>query len=271
MSAVAETQQSRPAVALSIAGSDSCGGAGIQADLRTFAAFGVHGATALTAITAQNTEAVSDVRTLDPPFVAAQVDACLEDLPVAAIKTGMLADADIVTAVADRLETVARRVPLVVDPVMIATAGARLLDQQAVGALVERLLPLATLVTPNLPEAAALTGAKTESDPEALGRRLLETGATAVLVKGGHAAGAVCTDVLVTRSEVASFEWTRAAGAYHGTGCAWAAAVTALLALGHPLDRAVQTAGSWLQQQIRGAFRPERGELGMLPFTAGPD
>lgn len=274
MSDVAQKQHHRgtpPAVALTIAGSDSGGGAGIQADLKTFAAFGVFGASAITAVTAQNTLAVGDVRILDAGFVGGQIRACVDDLPIAAIKTGMLADADIVRRAAVELETLARRdgetVALIVDPVMIATSGARLLDDNAVATLVDELLPRAALVTPNLPEAAALTGCTADTDAETLGKRLLETGAGAALVKGGHASGETCRDLLVTRDSATVFEWPRAAGRYHGTGCAYAAAIAALVARGVPLERAVERAGHWLQQQIAAAFSPERGASLILPFT----
>jgi len=274
MKHVAEKQQTshRPPVAMTIAGSDSCGGAGIQADLKTFAALGVFGASALTAVTAQNTAAVSGVSTMDAQFVGAQVAACFADLPIGAVKTGMLADARITHAVVAELERTREiqgtRIPLIVDPVMIATSGASLLDERAIATLWQELLPLATLVTPNLPEAAALTGRPEDTDPETLGALLLESGVGAVLVKGGHARGETCRDLLVVPGAATAFDWPRAAGEYHGTGCALSAAITALCARGLSLETAVSRAGAWLQQQIRGAFRPLHGRLGMLPFTA---
>ena len=277
MNFVAEKQQAgrRPPVAMTIAGSDSCGGAGIQADLKTFAALGVFGASALTAITAQNTAAVSGVSVLDPDFVGQQIAACFADLPIAAIKTGMLANAEIARAVVEEIgrtrEIAGNRVPLIVDPVMIATSGASLLDDRAIATVWEELLPLATLVTPNLPEAAALTGRPVDTDPETLGALLLESGVAAVLVKGGHAKGETCRDLLVVPGASTAFDWPRIAGEFHGTGCAYSAAITALCARGHSLEVAISKSGAWLQQQIRGAFRPLHGSLGMLPFTGEDD
>lgn len=261
----------RPPVAMTIAGSDSCGGAGIQADLKTFAAMGVFGASAVTAVTAQNTAEVSRVKTLDAAFVGEQVAACFADLPIGAVKTGMLANAGIARAVVAEIEraraSAGTRTPLIVDPVMIATSGASLLDDRAIATLWGELLPLATLVTPNLPEAAALTGRSEDTDPETLGALLLESGVGAVLIKGGHAKGETCRDLLVTSDATVAFDWPRAAGEYHGTGCAYSAAITALCARGFSLEAAVSKSGAWLQQQIRGAFRPLQGNLGLLQFT----
>ena len=273
MNHVAEKQQlgKRPPVAMTIAGSDSCGGAGIQADLKTFSAFGVFGASAVTAVTAQNTAAVSGVSTMTAGFVGRQLAACFADLPVAAVKTGMLANTEITQAVVREIgrmrEVSDTPVPLIVDPVMIATSGASLLDEKATAALWAELLPLATLVTPNLPEAAALTGRPEDTDPETLGALVLESGAGAVLIKGGHARGETCRDLLVVPGAATAFDWPRAAGEFHGTGCAYSAAITALCARGHSLEVAISKAGSWLQRQIRGAFRPLHGSLGLLPFT----
>lgn len=273
MNSVAEKQHGtrRPPVAMTIAGSDSCGGAGIQADLKTFAAMGVFGASAVTAVTAQNTADVSRVSAMDADLVGAQVAACFMDLPIGAVKTGMLANAEITRAVVQQLERArarsGARVPLIVDPVMIATSGASLLDDRAIATLLEDLIPLATLVTPNLPEAAALTGRSVDTDPETLGALLLQSGVGAVLVKGGHAIGETCRDLLVVSDGVTAFDWPRAAGEYHGTGCAYAAAITALCARGFTLEAAVSKSGAWLQKQIRGAFRPLHGNLGILPFT----
>lgn len=277
MGNVAEKQQigRRPPVALTVAGSDSCGGAGIQADLKSFAALGVFGASAVTAITAQNTAAVSGVSIMDPDFVGQQIAACFADLPIGAIKTGMLANAEIARAVVREIErtcgTAGRRMPLIVDPVMIATSGASLVDDRAIATIWEKLLPLATLVTPNLPEAAALTGRPEDTDPETLGALLLESGAGAVLVKGGHAKGKTCRDLLVVPGAATAFDWPRVDGEFHGTGCAYSAAITAFCACGHSLEVAISKAGEWLQQQIRGAFRPLHGSLGILPFTPEDD
>jgi hydroxymethylpyrimidine/phosphomethylpyrimidine kinase len=236
-------------VALTIAGSDSSGGAGIQADLKTFSAFGVYGACAVTALTAQNTVGVHGVHPVPPAFVVAQIDAVLSDLAVGAIKTGMLASAAIVEAVALRL-LACREVPLVVDPVMIATSGDSLLAPEAIGALRKRLIPLATLITPNIPEAAALLGqpeAVSEAQAADQARALLTLGCMAVLLKGGHGSGAQSTDVLATGDGVVAFVRPRVAtSATHGTGCTLSAAIAALLASGATLETAVERAKSYV-------------------------
>ncbi|MEM7053196.1 MAG: bifunctional hydroxymethylpyrimidine kinase/phosphomethylpyrimidine kinase [Pseudomonadota bacterium] len=254
--------------ALTIAGSDSSGGAGIQADLKAFQAFNVFGATALTAITAQNTSAVYDVQSLRDTILAAQIRACIEDLPIGAIKTGMLANAALIQATADTLRECAADIPLVLDPVMVATSGARLLDIEAEQLLIEQLLPRAALVTPNLPEAAVMTGLQVDSDPLVVAEKLIELGAKAVLLKGGHGSETICTDWLVSSAGQLSFDWPRRAGQFHGTGCAFSAAITALLAKGESLQAAVSAAGLWLQQQIGSARKPLRGDLWVLPFSA---
>lgn len=271
VNSVAEIQRfaAAPPVALTIAGSDSSGGAGIQADLRAFDAFGVFGCSALTAITAQNTLAVTRVEVLDPTLVAAQIEACLSDLPVAAIKTGMLAGATTIEAVAGTLSTGARgadRPTLVVDPVMIATSGARLLDEDAIELLKTRLLPLAVLVTPNLHEAAALTGLGIDDEPRELGRALLRTGVRAVLVKGGHGRAPQSCDWLIRPGDERPFRRDRVPGTFHGTGCALSAAIAAGLARGADLDAAVEQARDWLHGRIEHAFQPLSGALGVLPF-----
>ena len=271
LSSVADSPQSCaeawPA-ALTIAGSDSSGGAGIQADLKTFQAFGVFGASAITAITAQNTVSVYDVQALGADIVSIQIKACIEDLPIGAIKTGMLANTELIEATADTLEAYASDIPLVLDPVMVATSGSRLLDIEAERLLAQRLLPQATLVTPNLPEASVMTGLPVGSDPLQLADKLLELGARAVLLKGGHGDEAICTDWLVSADGQLSVNWPRRTGNFHGTGCAFAAAIAALTAKGHTLQQAVSDAGLWLQQQIAAARKPQKGELYVLPFAA---
>jgi hydroxymethylpyrimidine/phosphomethylpyrimidine kinase len=241
-------------VALSIAGSDPSGGAGIQADLGTFAAFGVRGATVITALTAQNTAGVRDVAAVDAAFVVRQLDAVLDDLDVRAAKTGMLHRAEVVTAIAERLA--ARPLPaLVIDPVVVATSGATLLEPAAVDLLRDRLLPLATLVTPNLREAAALTGrAVTDrAGMAAAARALVALGARAALVTGGHLAGEP-VDVLCDGSTVREIPGRRVpVGATHGTGCALSAAVTAGLAQGRPLEEAIADAKRWLTRALGSA------------------
>jgi hydroxymethylpyrimidine/phosphomethylpyrimidine kinase len=249
--------------ALSIAGSDSGGGAGVQADLLSFAAFGVHGCTALTALTAQSTVEVRAVHPVPPAFVRAQVETVLADLPVRAIKTGMLLDLGIVREVA-RLAA-EHPGPWVVDPVMVASSGARLLEPEAERALAVELLPRAHLVTPNLDEAGVLLGAVPRRVPEMIeaGRRLVGLGARAALVKGGHLEGAP-TDVLVdgagAAERVVVLEGRRIdTRATHGTGCSYAAAITAGLALGAPLEAAVRTAHAWLAAAIASARPIGRG------------
>jgi hydroxymethylpyrimidine/phosphomethylpyrimidine kinase len=247
-------------VALTIAGSDSGGGAGIQADLRTFAAHGVHGTSALTAVTAQNSVGVLAWTALAPDLVAAQIEAVATDMPVAAAKTGMLATAEIVAAVA---ATVARlRVsPLVVDPVMVAKSGDRLLDAAAERAYVERLLPLATLVTPNLLEAAALVGrpVRDVAEMREAARALHARGARAVLVKGGALAGDA-TDVFFDGAALVELPGPRVdTRNVHGTGCTLSAAICARLALGAPLLDAVRGAKDYLAEGLRRSFAVGKG------------
>ena len=241
-------------IALTIAGSDSSGGAGVQADLKTFHTFGVYGASVITAVTAQSTRGVTGVETLSPDFVVAQLDAVLGDLDVAAIKTGMLATRAIVERVADRLRETAGRVPLVVDPVMVATSGDALLAPDAVEAYVRMLFPHARLVTPNLPEIARLTGQPVATTPDAMiaqGRILIDRGAPAVLVKGGHLTGADATDVLVTAGEVQVFPGRRIDTPHtHGTGCSLSAAIAAGLARGTRLTEAIEQAKAWLTRAL---------------------
>jgi hydroxymethylpyrimidine/phosphomethylpyrimidine kinase len=247
-------------VALTIAGSDSGGGAGIQADLRTFAAHGLHGASAITAVTAQNTVAVVDYVALEPRMVVAQIDAVASDMPVAAVKTGMLASRAIVEAVA---EAVARlRLPhLVVDPVMVAKSGDRLLDPAAEAAYRERLFPLAEVLTPNLAEAESLLGrpVRTLDAMKQAARDLHALGARAVVVKGGHLAGNpvdVFHDGRRSEELLAPRIDTRNT---HGTGCTLSAAIAARLALGQEVLEAVRGAKAYLTEALRGAYPLGRG------------
>lgn len=251
-------EQVRP-IALTIAGSDSGGGAGIQADLKTFHAFEVFGTSVVTAITAQNTRAVTAVQRVDPHIVRAQMDALAADLPPAASKSGMLADAEIIEAVAAGLES-ADFGPYVLDPVMVAASGARLLAADAVGALRERLVPLARLVTPNLAEAAILADRPVNDADEmrAAGERILELGCEAVLVKGGHLAGGTVVDILLTGSGERVWRAPKLdAGDPHGTGCTLSAAIAAGLAHGRPLEAAVDEALAFTRRAISTA--PQRG------------
>jgi hydroxymethylpyrimidine/phosphomethylpyrimidine kinase len=246
----------RPAiVALTIAGSDSGGGAGIQADLKTFAAHGVYGVSAITAVTAQNTRTVSAVETLSPGIVAAQIAAVVDDFSVAALKTGMLANSAIIGAVA-RVLRVSRVGPLVVDPVMVAKSGDRLLDADALATLTRDLLPLAALVTPNLAEAEVLSGmpVRTLDDQRDAARRIAALGARAVVVKGGHSASTDIVDVLFDGRTFTEFRAERVPGTNtHGTGCTFSAAIAAQLALGRGIQEAIPLAQAYVANAIRNA------------------
>lgn len=241
-----------PAV-LSIAGSDSSGGAGIQADIKTIAAHGLFAETAITALTAQNTCGVTSVQDATPQIVTAQIDAVFDDIPPAAVKIGMVSSAAIIEAIADALERRSAR-NVVLDPVMVATSGARLIDEDAVAALVERLMPLATVITPNIPEAEVLAGRsiQTETDQEETARGLAHKLGCAVLVKGGHSTNDAC-DALAEYSPTYDTEvvtWYRHAriktSNTHGTGCTLSSAIACGLAEGRPLGEAVQGAKSYL-------------------------
>jgi hydroxymethylpyrimidine/phosphomethylpyrimidine kinase len=244
----------RAARALSIAGSDSGAGAGIQADLKTFAAHWVYGCTVLTAITAQNTLGVRAAQDVAPSLVAAQIDAVLEDIGADAIKTGMLASSAIIEAVVDRLRRY-RQVPLVVDPVMVAKSGDRLLARQAVHTLRTALLPLAFLVTPNIPEAEVLAAMPIASvaDLGEAARRIAQSGAANVLIKGGHLPGQPI-DYLWDGQSLTVFPGERVTTtSTHGTGCTLSAAITAQLARGAPLHVAIQAAKSYVGGALRHA------------------
>ena len=242
-------------VALTIAGSDSGGGAGIQADLKTFQQFGVFGTSVIVALTAQNTRGVRAVETVPETMVAAQLAALAEDLPPAALKTGMLAEVAIVRLVAKAIRE-NTWAPLVVDPVMVSTSGHRLLTLEAEDVLRDSLLPLAAVVTPNLDEAAILTGRAVHDVPsmERAGHTLLSYGAGAALIKGGHLTGPELTDVLVTPEEIRHFTRPRLdTTSTHGTGCTLSAAITAGLALGRDLDIAVEDALDYVHRAIAAA------------------
>lgn len=240
--------------ALTIAGSDSGGGAGVQADLKAFEAHGVFGMSVVTALTAQNTRAVEAVHAVPPAFVTAQLDAVARDLPIGAVKTGMLATAEVVEAVASGLARW-RLSPVVVDPVMVSKGGSALLAPDAVEAVRARMLPLAALVTPNAHEAAALAGfpVHTLADARRAAERLLADGPAAVLVKGGHLDGeADAVDLLVAATgEAWTFRMPRLDTVHtHGTGCTYASAIAARLARGEGLVDAVAAARGYLQQAI---------------------
>ena len=239
-------------VALTIAGSDSGAGAGIQADLKTFAALGIYGLTVITAITAQNTQGVRAVQEMDVNVIAAQLDAVAEDFVVGALKTGMLSSAGIIETVAAGIGRHGLR-PLVVDPVMVAKSGDRLLRKDAVDALRTRLLPLAQLVTPNLPEAEVLAGIsiRTREDRVTAARAIMALGAHAVVVKGGHSDDDPVVDILVDPDGVQEFSARRiATTSTHGTGCTFSAAIAAGLARGLDLRTAVGEARAYLSRAL---------------------
>jgi hydroxymethylpyrimidine/phosphomethylpyrimidine kinase len=237
--------------ALSIAGSDSGGGAGIQADLKAFARCGVHGMTAITAITAQNTVGVSAVEAVAPEMIVAQVRAVAEDIGVDAVKIGMLGTVETVDAVVEALDLL-DDLPIVIDPVMIAESGAVLLDDAARTALIEQLLPLATVVTPNIPEAQALTGAGAHSSQEDLAREVLALGPQAVVVTGGHSEEVA--DLFFDGFRVETVPGERhPGGASHGSGCTHSSAVAAFLARGFtPLEAAREARGIAAQAVLGG-------------------
>lgn len=251
---------------LTIAGSDSGGGAGIQADLKTFTAHGVHGLSAIAALTAQHTRGVTAIEVPSTDFLRAQIDACFDDFRIGAVKLGMLADARVIHTVADALERY-RPAYVVLDPVMVATSGARLLQPEALEALRNRLMPLATLVTPNLPEAGLLLGY--EISDEASMReacvRLLNRGANAVLLKGGHLPGdADVTDLLADQSGIRVFRHARLNVEAHGTGCTLASAVAANLCRGLAFEQACRAAGDYVHAALRGGYRPGHGDIVVL-------
>ncbi|HEX5436532.1 MAG TPA: bifunctional hydroxymethylpyrimidine kinase/phosphomethylpyrimidine kinase [Gemmatimonadaceae bacterium] len=255
---------------LTIAGSDSGGGAGIQADLKTFHRFGLFGTSVITAVTAQNTRGVAAWRAVGADLVRAQIEAVAEDLPPAAIKSGMLADADTVAVVAEGIRRFALR-PYVLDPVMVASSGAPLLAEGGVRAIRDELLPLADLVTPNLDEAEILTGERVR-DIAAMAhaaRALVAAGARAALVKGGHLEGERATDVLFDGQDVHVVTHERIRSRHtHGTGCTVSAAITAHLALGVSLAHAVERALEYVHQAI--ATAPGLGQgNGPLNHFAG--
>ncbi len=253
------------AIALTIAGSDSSAGAGIQADLKTFAALRVYGVSAITALTAQNTLGVQAIHDVPPDFVAQQIDSVFADLAIRAVKIGMLSHPDTIRAVAASLRRHAESIPVVLDPVMVATSGDRLILEEAVAVLREELMPLATVVTPNLPEAAALLGvpaAEHEREAVAQARELLQRGARAVLIKGGHAEGNESVDHLIAvDGTLRRFASPRLESRNsHGTGCTLSSAVAAGLARGLDLANAVAQAKTYVTAAITAADRLSIGQ-----------
>jgi len=258
------TQREKLPIALTIAGSDSGGGAGIQADLKTFAALVTHGTSAITCITAQNPNGVTGIQAIRTEIVVAQIEAVFAELPPAAVKTGMLYSTDIIRAVA-KFFAAGKRPPLVVDPVMVATSGALLLKPSAVKALLGELLPLATLATPNLDEAEILVGAKLASveDLRAAAREIVRRFGCAALVKGGHLRGlATAVDIFNDgRSELLlEAPFVRGIGT-HGTGCTYSAAIAGYLALGRSLAGAVTAAKRFVTQAIAQSTRAARHDV----------
>jgi hydroxymethylpyrimidine/phosphomethylpyrimidine kinase len=245
-------------IALTIAGSDSSAGAGIQADLKTFAAFGVYGASVITALTAQNTNGVSGIHLVPADFVTAQIDAVFSDLDVKAVKIGMVAQLATIDAIVAGLKRWSPR-RVVLDPVMVATSGDRLLSADAVERLRTELIPLASLLTPNLPEAAALLDeeiAASKAAIEGQGKRLLELGCRAVLIKGGHGQGAESTDYLFDGNGIIALTAPRIATKNtHGTGCSLSSAIAAGLAKGEEMETAVRRAKAWVSAAIAAADR----------------
>jgi hydroxymethylpyrimidine/phosphomethylpyrimidine kinase len=249
-------------IALTIAGSDSSGGAGIQADLKTFAACGVYGASVITALTAQNTVGVAAIHQVPADFVTAQIDAVFDDLDVKAVKIGMVAERAVIEAIVAGLERWSPR-QVVLDPVMVATSGDRLLAPDAIAALRTQLAPRAHIITPNLPEAAALLDAPIatgEAEIENQGRRLLALGSGAVLIKGGHGQGAESIDYLITADDVVALAAPRiASNNTHGTGCSLSSAIAAGLAKGEDLETAVRGAKTYVTAAIAAADRLDVG------------
>jgi hydroxymethylpyrimidine/phosphomethylpyrimidine kinase len=249
-------------IAVTVAGSDSGGGAGIQADLKTFSALGVYGASVITALTAQNTKGVTAIHDVPAEFVAAQIDAVFSDLDVSAVKIGMVSQRGVIETIAAGLARW-RQSRVVLDPVMIATSGDKLLAPDAVDVLRRVLMPLALVVTPNLPEAAALLDAPvahTETAMREQGERLLALGARAVLIKGGHADGAESVDLLIEPTAVTRLAADRIATANtHGTGCTLSSAVAAGLAKGLPLAEAVRAAKTYVTEALAAASRIKIG------------
>ena len=258
--------------ALTIAGSDSGAGAGIQADLKTFAAHGVYGTSAITAVTAQNTLGVTGVHVLPAEFVTLQIETVVADIGCDAVKTGMLATSALVEAVAAAVE--ALELPnLVVDPVMIAKGGDRLLDADAVHAIRVSLLRLARVVTPNIPEAETLADLQiqTVDDMREAGRRILRTGCRAVVVKGGHLVGPDSVDVLVQAGQDTLLTASRLTGPHtHGTGCTFAAALAAHLALGREVEAAARAAKDYVTGAMRHGVAVGRGHQPLGHFWQTP-
>ncbi len=248
---------------LSIAGSDSSGGAGIQADIKTATALGAYAMTAITAVTSQDTTGVNAMQLVPAELVRAQIIACLSDIGADAIKIGMLGSAAIVSAVADALQETAPGIAIVLDPVLMSTSGTSFLDEAGIGILRERLIPLAALVTPNIPEAETLTGIRYAGplDIVRAGEAFLKMGAKAALIKGGHGQGDMLADTLITARRSAVFERQRIDTRHtHGTGCTFATAIAVELAKGVSLEKAIGRAHQYVHDAIASAPGFGRGQ-----------
>jgi hydroxymethylpyrimidine/phosphomethylpyrimidine kinase len=261
---------------LIIAGSDSGGGAGIQADIKTVSALGGYAATAITALTAQNTLGVHGVVPVAPDFIVQQMQVVLQDIGADAIKTGMLYDEHVVDVVCDVLESDAQGIPVIVDTVMVAKGGASLLSDKAAARLHDRLMPLATLITPNIPEAEALTGLsiKDEADMKVAGEALLHQGAQAVLLKGGHGEGEELVDLLFDGKTLHRFTSQRIDTSHaHGTGCTLSSAIATYVAQGYPLVDAVELARDYVHEAIQKApgFGQGHGPLNHMHVLPSKD
>ncbi|WP_417830307.1 bifunctional hydroxymethylpyrimidine kinase/phosphomethylpyrimidine kinase [Thalassospira sp.] len=247
---------------LIIAGSDCSGGAGIQADIKSVTALGGYGATAITALTVQNTTGVFDVLGIDPEFIVQQATVTIDDIGADALKTGMLHSVPVITAVAEFIKSKAAGIPVVVDPVMVSQSGSRLLEEDAADALIKQMIPLATILTPNIPEAEVLSGMTitSEADMIVAAQKIGELGAKAVLIKGGHAEGDKIVDILWRcDGDIEGFEGTRIPSENnHGTGCSLASAIATGLAQGMGLSDAVARARAYVREAIRTA--PDYGK-----------
>jgi len=250
---------------LSIAGSDSGGGAGIQADLRTICAHGLHPLTAITAITAQNTRGVSAIHACPVDVLAAQIESAFADFDIAAVKIGMLANPHVIACVASALRS-RPHIAVVLDPVMVATSGATLLEADAIAGLIEQLFPLASVITPNLPEARLLGAptVETAADMGPAAAALRQLGAKAVLLKGGHLDAPEAIDWLDSESATQHFSHPRLAVEGHGTGCTLSSAIACGLALGLPLNKACEAAADYVHGALQYAYRPGRTMLAVL-------
>jgi hydroxymethylpyrimidine/phosphomethylpyrimidine kinase len=251
---------------LTIAGSDSCGGSGIQADLNTFAAFGVYGASVITAVTARNTIDTQAVEPVSDRMIVSQMESIMEDLPICAIKIGMLPSIPGIAVLGEILDQLRPRIPMVVDPVVIEPKGKELGGDTKLEAVQNHLFPLATVITPNRDEAQVLTGKSIDSmeDMEAAARELLEFGSSAVFLKGGRFGSGDITDILLTRDELFTFSHEAFEGRFHGTGCALSSAVAAGLALEKALPEAVKDAVEYVQDCLRNSRAPVKGRVGLL-------